>query len=93
LRRRRTKKPQRRAQVTITLGRDVVAQARANAAKSKLTLSGYIGEAIEERLGRDDQYWAAYEAWKKAPMFDLKGPAQRYPKREELYDRTKLRDE
>lgn len=77
--------------VTVTLDDDTVARARVQAAERNMSLSRYIGEVLRDRLGGDEEYWAAYRAWREEKSFPLKGPAQPYPKREELYDRPVLR--
>ena len=42
---------------------------------------------------KNSEYKAAYRAWRQRKPFPLKGPPQRYPKREELYDRAAMRSE
>jgi hypothetical protein len=64
-----------------------------HAAERGMSLSRYIGEALRERLRSSDEYERAMRAWLAAKPFPLKGPAERYPKREELYDRAALRRE
>ncbi len=77
--------------VTVTLDEDTAARARVQAAERSMSLSRYIGEVLRERLRGDEEYWAAYRAWREEKPFPLKGPPQRYPGREELYDRPVLR--
>jgi hypothetical protein len=79
--------------VTITLDEQTAARARVEAAERNMSLSRYIGEVLRRELRHDDEYEAAYRAWRARKLFPLKGPAQRYPKREELYDRAALRRE
>ena len=77
--------------VTITLDDQTLATARVRAAERGTSLSRFIGEVLRRELRHDDEYEAAYRAWRAAKPFPLKGPAERYPKREELYDRPVLR--
>jgi hypothetical protein len=77
--------------LTITLDEDTAARARVQAAERNMSLSRYIGEVLREQMRNSDDYEAAYRAWLAAKPFPLKGAAQRYPKREELYDRPVLR--
>jgi hypothetical protein len=77
--------------VTVTLDDETFAKARVKAAERNLSLSRFIGEVLGRDLRHEDEYDAAYRAWKAAKPFPLKGPPQRYPKREELYDRPVLR--
>ena len=77
--------------VTITLDGATLAKARVKAAESNESLSRYIGIVLREHLGKEDEYWAAYRAWREEKPLILKGPWKPYPKREELYDRPVLR--
>lgn len=77
--------------VTVTLDEDTAARARVKAAERKMSLSRYIGEVLRKELRHDDEYEAAYRAWRKSKPFPLKGPPQPYPKREEIYDRPVFR--
>ena len=77
--------------VTITMAPETAAKARVRAAEQGVSLSRYIGEVLREHLGRDDEYEKAYRAWRSAKPWNLKGAPERYPKREELYDRPVLR--
>jgi hypothetical protein len=77
--------------LTITLDEDTAARARVQAAERNMSLSRYIGEVLREQMRNSDDYEAAYRAWRAEKPFPLKGPAERYPKREELYDRPVLR--
>ena len=85
-------KPRRHLQnVTVTLDERTLASARVKAAARSLSLSRYVGEVLREHLGKEDEYWAAYRSWREEKPFPLKGPRERYPTREELYDRPLLR--
>jgi len=44
-------------------------------------LARIIGEALRKELRHDDEYEAAYRAWRAQKPFPLKGPPQPYPKR------------
>lgn len=78
--------------VTITLDEETAERARVQAAEQKMSLSRYVGEVLRKELRHADEYEAAYRAWRAdAKPWPLKGPARRYPKREELYDRPVLR--
>ena len=77
--------------VTVTLDEKTADRARVKAAEQKMSLSRYIGEVLRKELRHEDEYEAAYRAWRKSRPFPLKGPAQPYPKREELYDRPVFR--
>jgi hypothetical protein len=79
--------------VTITIAPETAAKARVRAAERGMSLSRYIGEVLREHLGRDDAYGRAMRSYLgRGPFEELKGAApQRYPKREELYDRKVFR--
>lgn len=77
--------------VTITLDADTAQRARVEAAQRNLSLSRFIGEVLRDRLRKADDYEKALQRVLAMKPFPLKGPPQRYPKRDELYDRPVLR--
>jgi len=77
--------------ITITLDEQTAARARVHAAEKNMSLSRYIGEVLRRELRHESEYEAAYRAWLQRKPFPLKGPSQRFPKREELYDRAAMR--
>jgi len=77
--------------VTITLPSETVARARVQAAERSMSLSRFVGEVLHAHLGAKDEYEASMRRFFAAKPFPLKGPPQRYPAREELYDRPVLR--
>ncbi len=78
--------------VTITLDSETAAWARVRAAERNMSLSRFVGEVLRTKMGSSDEYEAAMRRFlAKGPFKALKGPPQRYPTREELYDRPVLR--
>ena len=77
--------------LTVTLDEETFAKARVRAAERNLSLSRFIGDLLRRELRHDDEYEAAYRTWRAAKPFALKGGAERYPKREEIHDRSLLR--
>ncbi len=77
--------------VTITLDERTASWARVEAAKQNVSLSRFVGEMLERRRRESSAYWAAYRAWKAIKPTALRGPGDKYPKREELYDRGRPR--
>ena len=78
--------------VTITLDEDTAARARVHAAERNMSLSRYIGEVLRHQMRNSDEYEQAMRRYlARGPFKELTGPPQRYPKREELYDRPVLR--
>lgn len=77
--------------VTITLDEETAKWARVNAAQKNMSLSRFVGELLRERMRQSREYEEAMRSWFAAKPFPLKGPPERYPTREELYDRPVLR--
>lgn len=77
--------------ITITMDGQTAAWARVQAAERNMSLSRYMGELVRDRMRHSREYQAAYRAFLAEKPLKLKGPAERYPTREELYDRPVLR--
>jgi hypothetical protein len=77
--------------ITITLDEKTVAWARVHAAKQNKSVSRLVGEMLHERMRESREYDEAMRRYLAKKPFKLTGRAQRYPKREELYDRPRLR--
>lgn len=77
--------------VTITLDEETAAWARVHAAGQGKSLSRFVGEMLRERMRSNRDYEVAmrrFLAWKPR---SLSQPGTTYPKRDELYDRGRLR--
>lgn len=77
--------------VTITLDEETAAWARVHAAQKNVSLSRFVGEVLAERMREAREYDEAMRRYFALKPFPLKGPPERYPTREELYDRPVLR--
>ena len=77
--------------VTITLDEETAAWARVHAAQKNVSLSRFVGELLAERMRESREYDEAMRRFFALKSFPLKGPPERYPTREELYDRPVLR--
>jgi len=77
--------------VTVTLSEKTAAWARIEAAKHDMSVSRYIGELLEERMGERRKYDEAMRRALSAKPLKLKEPGERFPTREELYDRSRIR--
>ena len=77
--------------VTITLDDETAAWARVHAARREMSLSRFVGELLQISMRESREYDSAMRRYLSRGPFRLKGPAQRYPRREELYDRPVLR--
>ena len=76
--------------VTITLEEPVARWARMQAARENTSVSRFLGSLLKERMGDEEQYNAAMERYLSVrPRLMSKG--RKYPHREELYDRPRLR--
>jgi hypothetical protein len=77
--------------ITITLDEQTAARARRHAARLGLSLSRYVGQVIEKSLRESRDYERAmrrFFARHSQARYKSEAP---YPKREELYDRGRLR--
>jgi hypothetical protein len=78
--------------ITITLDAKTAAWARVHAAKHGKSVSRLVGEMLHEHMREWREYQEAMRRYlSKGPFKELKGPAQAYPRREDLHDRTRLR--
>ena len=75
--------------VTLTLREDIADWLRIEAAKADLSMSGYVAELLEDRMGRGKDQMAALEEFLGAA--DFAGISANLPKRDDLYDRPALR--
>lgn len=51
--------------MTITVREDVARWARKKAAEDNTSVSKLVGQMLERQMRMTDEYWAAYERWKK----------------------------
>jgi len=70
--------------VTITLDEEVAHWARRKAADQDISVSKLIARMLDREMRASDQYWRAYEEWKK---LDLKLDASQRATREEAHER------
>jgi len=70
--------------VTITLDEEVAHWARRKAADQDISVSKLIARMLDREMRASDQYWQAYEEWKK---LDLKLDASQRATREEAHER------
>ncbi len=73
--------------VTITLDEDVARWARIRAAERNTSVSRLVGELLKEKMQEETDYRLAMEQFLARKPKMLKKPNERYPKREDLYDR------
>ena len=51
--------------ITITVREDAARWARKKAAEENTSVSRLVGRMLEDQMRRNDDYWRAYEQWKK----------------------------
>jgi hypothetical protein len=77
--------------VTVSMEEEVARWARIAAAERELSLSRFVGVLLRERMDRDRAYELAMKrTFSRAPT-PLKAPGDRYPTREEIHDRPRVR--
>jgi hypothetical protein len=77
--------------ITITLDEETAAWARVHAAEQGKSLSRLLGEMLRERMDGERAYEDAMRRFLSKKPQPLSSGTGRYPKREELYDRGRLR--
>jgi hypothetical protein len=77
--------------VTVKLSDEAADWIRVHAAERRTSVSRLLSDMIEERMRSASQYEAARLRFKNRVLRPLKGPDEEYPKREELYDRPRIR--
>ncbi len=77
--------------ITVTLDDQTAARFKVEATERNMSLSRYICEVLRAQMQSSDNYEKALQAWLAEKPLPLKGPRQKYPKREDLYDRPMLR--
>jgi hypothetical protein len=74
--------------ITITLDAQAAAWARVQAAEHNVSLSRFVGEMLRQKMRHSQEYQKAMRAALAEKPLQLEGP---YLKRDELYDRSRLR--
>ena len=77
--------------VTITLDEKAAAWARQHAARRNQSLSRFVGELLEKTMRESREYERAMRQYLGSEPAPLKRARARYPAREKLYDRRRLR--
>jgi len=77
--------------VTITLDEKTAAWARVYAAKRNTSVSRLVGEMLQQRMGELNEYEQAMRRFLSRKPIKFIRTGKGYPKREELYDRGRLR--
>jgi hypothetical protein len=77
--------------ITITLDSETATWIRVHAAEQNKSVSRLVGEILQQQMKDRRQYWRAMHGYLSKPPFDLSGDPEKYPTREEIHDRPRLR--
>lgn len=77
--------------VTITLDEEVARWARIMAAEQNTSVSRLVGELLRDKMIEEQNYQIAMQQYLSQPPKVLKPPGEKFPVREELYERKSLR--
>lgn len=77
--------------VTITLDEEVARWARIRAAEQETSISKLVGEMLREKMLQEKTYQAAMRRYLSQKPKRLKEHSSRYPRREDLYERDRIR--
>lgn len=77
--------------VTITLDEKTAAWARVYAAEQNVSVSRLVGEMLARRMQEVSEYDRAMRSFLSRRPVKFDKSSKPYPKREELYDRGRLR--
>jgi hypothetical protein len=77
--------------ITITLDEETAAWVRVYAAQRSMSVSRLLGEMLRERMQEAREYDEAMRRYLAKKPVRLKRASERYPKRSQLYDRSRVR--
>ncbi len=77
--------------VTITLADDVARWARVRAAEQDKSLSRFLADLLVAEIGRTTAYEQAMRSYLSQKPYLLRRKGGKYPRRDELYDRPRVR--
>jgi hypothetical protein len=77
--------------ITITLDEETAAWIRVHAAEENKSVSRVVGEILQSRMKDRREYQRTMRRYLSKPPFDLSGEPEKYPTREEIYDRARIR--
>lgn len=77
--------------VTITLDEATASWARRVSAERGVSVSRFVGELLRQQMQHESSYELAMKRYFSLQPRPLKAPGEKYPTREELHDRPRLR--
>jgi hypothetical protein len=77
--------------VTVSLDEETARWARVEAARRDMSVSSLLAQVLREKMRADEGYDAAMDAFLGRPAVTLRKRRVRYPTRDEVHDRGRLR--
>ena len=77
--------------ITITLDAETAAWVRVHAAEQNKSVSRLVGEILHLQMKDRREYQRSMRRYLSKPPFALDGDAVKFPARDEIYDRTRIR--
>jgi plasmid stability protein len=77
--------------ITITLDEETAEWVRVHAAEQNKSVSRLVGEVLQSRMKDRREYQRAMRRYLSKPPFDLTGEPEKYPTREDIHDRARIR--
>ena len=77
--------------ITIALDETTARWARIQAARSDTSVSEFLGSILRERMAAEERYEHAMSGWLSAEPAALKKKSGKYPTREEVHERRRVR--
>jgi hypothetical protein len=77
--------------VTVTLKANVARWARIKAAEQDKSLSKFLSDLLEQRMGHETDYEAARRRFMAGKPFAFRKTGEKLPTRDEIHDRKGLR--
>ncbi len=77
--------------ITITLDAETARWVRVKAAEQNMSVSRFVGDLLQQQMKDRVEYQRAMESFLSKPPLKLGDTGEALPKREDLYDRTRIR--
>ncbi len=77
--------------ITITLDAETASWVRVKAAEHNKSVSRFVGELLQQQMKQRVEYQRAMERFLSKPPYKIRESDEPLPKREELYDRPRIR--
>jgi hypothetical protein len=77
--------------ITVTLDTETATWVRVKAAEKNMSVSRFLGDLLQQEMKQRVSYQRAMERFFSKPPFNIRDPDEPLPKREDLYDRPRIR--